>query len=523
MLSEFQGQSNQYRSMASESTTAANTVGSQLFKTMQTARGRESVTGQGSNSAISESQNLVNSWSENLQIHYGWSKNVADTAARRAFIEGGFNAGVDGKLGLEALGTGGGISGGVSARGGTQQDSGQTFSTSAEERIQQGFDFLNSESRSSQATQSRDSFYRSTSSSSDSEVRGLTQRRDASLTEAQTYSAEASRINDAGKRYESALSTTDSGGFQWSRDMSQEYVQFANRELANNPSLRNSGYEVWMTGELSPDQQRVRGILERKFESSFIDQMKQDLGPIGPLPARPIDAPSSGSAAEVSAWGNRQIGAANSGAPSITVGSDARDPALTGLVAGRLDGSDGRMDGHRLQAGADGVLAHRLGDGVQDYATERNNSSLIRTMPVVGPAISYVERNLGTTTFDARPYAAAHGVAIKPGSNLSTLDVKMAPVISEVAVQTRGMGLTAPTVTSAQDRRHTSDSLHPDGLALDFRGNNITVKEGRALARRVDAQLGPGYDVFFESSKRNPDNNHLHAEYDGKGVPRKRK
>jgi conjugal transfer mating pair stabilization protein TraG len=62
--------------------------------------------------------------------------------------------------------------------------------------------------------------------------------------------------------------------------------------------------------------------------------------------------------------------------------------------------------------------------------------------------------------------------------------------------------------------------LHPSGNALDFRGNNISVAQGEALADGTRRSLPPGYDVIFEQN-RNPAKNHLHVEYDPK--PRRRK
>lgn len=124
------------------------------------------------------------------------------------------------------------------------------------------------------------------------------------------------------------------------------------------------------------------------------------------------------------------------------------------------------------------------------------------------------------SNFDATNLIHDNGVAIKPGTNVRSLDVHMAPAITVVASETRNLGLTAPTLTSAQDRHHTDGSLHPDGKALDFRGRNITIAEGRALAGRVSQRLGPNYDVQFETFPNNPANNHLHTEYDPK-PPRK--
>jgi conjugal transfer mating pair stabilization protein TraG len=58
-------------------------------------------------------------------------------------------------------------------------------------------------------------------------------------------------------------------------------------------------------------------------------------------------------------------------------------------------------------------------------------------------------------------------------------------------------------------------SAHYNNRGLDFRGNNISVEDGKKLAADVSQRLGRNYDVKFETFK-NSSNNHLHVEYDPK-------
>jgi hypothetical protein len=98
--------------------------------------------------------------------------------------------------------------------------------------------------------------------------------------------------------------------------------------------------------------------------------------------------------------------------------------------------------------------------------------------------------------------------------DIGSLDPAMAPVIRAVAVAAERLGLPQPVITSGNDGRHSRGSLHYDNRALDFRGNNITDAQGRALANEVRRMLGTGYDVIFETFPGNPANDHLHIEFD---------
>ena len=132
----------------------------------------------------------------------------------------------------------------------------------------------------------------------------------------------------------------------------------------------------------------------------------------------------------------------------------------------------------------------------------------------VQPAVR-PEQSLPSRPFDGRIVAAEAGVAIKSdGVDIDTLHTAMAPVIRAVAEAADRLGLPQPVITSGNDSRHSARSLHYQDRALDFRGNNITDTQGRALQNEVRRILGPGYDVIFETFENNPANDHLHVEYD---------
>ena len=96
-VGEYQSQASQHREMASESISAANTLGSQIFNTAQTSRGSETTTGQQMQDALSQSQNLTRSWSDRLVNEFGFDRRAADELSRQSYIQGTGNLGLGSK------------------------------------------------------------------------------------------------------------------------------------------------------------------------------------------------------------------------------------------------------------------------------------------------------------------------------------------------------------------------------------------------------------------------------------------
>jgi hypothetical protein len=70
-------------------------------------------------------------------------------------------------------------------------------------------------------------------------------------------------------------------------------------------------------------------------------------------------------------------------------------------------------------------------------------------------------------------------------------------------------------VTSANDSTHGANSLHYKGKALDLRTKHIRDESTKlAIIKRITHDLGPQFDVVYESAGR--DNEHVHLEFDPK-------
>lgn len=108
-----------------------------------------------------------------------------------------------------------------------------------------------------------------------------------------------------------------------------------------------------------------------------------------------------------------------------------------------------------------------------------------------------------------------YSVSKKSGANISGLSAKMIPTIGEMAAAAADLRLPKPVITAGSNGKHKKNSLHYKNLGLDYRGNNITDAQGRALGGLVQTRLGQDYDAFFEQPDgKPPAYDHFHAEYD---------
>jgi hypothetical protein len=100
--------------------------------------------------------------------------------------------------------------------------------------------------------------------------------------------------------------------------------------------------------------------------------------------------------------------------------------------------------------------------------------------------------------------------AVKPGATLSTKpEIEHARRIVASVYQANGYTVTVTEGWASEG--HTANSKHYEGLAEDYRVNDIPFDKWLTLAAQIRARLGSDYDVLLE---RDPD--HIHVEYDPK-------
>ncbi|MBV1692237.1 conjugal transfer protein TraG N-terminal domain-containing protein [Novosphingobium sp. G106] len=513
-LSEGFGHVEQTREAASQSWTAARSNATQLFETAQRSASSGTEEGRALTSSISRMQDLSLSMSENLQNRFGLDKQTSDSLARTAIMSGDISGSAGANLVVAAL------------NGSTRLGSSAERRTGGDIRASDGFsevfDYVRREASSDAARSARESFTRATTSSSNSDLRGMSERFDASLSEARGRSVEASNAEETFNRYSRDFAQAESHGFQFSQNETQALADFMRHELdrPENWPLQATGY---YPGLVSPNAQQsaVRDTLIRKFVDEKVGAMREELGVVPDAPGRSIAGPASRSVGDIQAWGHSNQANLQSRAPAVHVAGAARDREVEGLVSARVDDSRGRLDQEGREMHNTGVMAHDEADRVRGDVDRRQHSSLGGTLPIVGNIIDKVgvrgtPGNPFEGGFNARVVAREAGAEIKQGVNLSGTDRSMSSVFGAVTLSGRELGLPGAVVTSGQDGRHKHDSLHPEGKALDFRGNNISVAQGRAWAGGVKSRLGADYDVIFETFPRDPERNHLHVEHDPK-------
>ncbi|ODT93701.1 MAG: hypothetical protein ABS86_00805 [Sphingobium sp. SCN 64-10] len=521
-LSQGSGVVEQKRVAANDSWATTRTESSRLFDTAQTSASATTEEGRSLSSSIAQVQDLSSQWSNTLQTQFGMTKTEADRLARDTVLTGRAGIGASGALSGKRGPFSGQVDGKLGIDGTSSDRRNSEQGVSAQNSNSDAYQWLEKESNSEAARQARESFYRATTSSTDSQVRGLGREVSQDLRHSQSLSDEASRAEEQYQRWSNEFSQFERDGYALNKNLSQDFVRFAQAAMMDpqNRHLDQSYHPglVNMTGT----QAMTQDALLKQFMDDRVEQMHRDLGVVPDAPGGTIAGPSFSTADEIRAIGATGMADIASRGPAIDTSGTARDVALEDNVSGRLDGSVARLDeyGHGMRATLLGD--RRQADSLGAAAEARNDSWVIRTMPGVASALtalgidSAADAPLGGHRVNLAGVAAAAGLGVKGGANLSSMDSSMAPALTAAAASAHALGLPQRVVTSARDSQHTRGSLHPEGKGLDLRGNDISVAQGRQWASDVRERLGPDYDVNFETFRNNPANNHLHIEHDPK-------
>lgn len=521
-LSQGSGVVEQKRVAANDSWATTRAESARLFDTAQVSASATTEEGRSLQSSIAQVQDLSSSWSNTLQTQFGMTKSEADKLARDTVLTGRAGIGASGAV----SGRSGPLSGQVDGKIGIDGNSSDRRNTeqgvSTQNANTDAYQWLEKETNSEAARQARESFYRATTSSTDSQIRGLGQEVSQDLRHSQSLSEEASRAEEQYQRWSSEFSQFERDGYALNKNLSQEFVRYAQTAMLD-PQNRHldQSYHPGIVN-MTTTQAMTQDALLKQFMDDRVEQIHRDLGVVPNVPGGTIAGPSFSTAEDIRAIGNAGMADIASRGPSVDVSGSARDQALENNVSGRLDGSVARLDeyGHGMRATLLGD--RRQADNLGATAEARNDSWVVRTMPGVSSALralgldNAAEAPLGGHRVNLGGVAEAAGLGIKGGANLSSMDSSMAPALTAAAASAHALRLPQRVVTSARDSQHSRGSLHPEGKGLDLRGNDISVAQGRQWARDVRERLGPDYDVNFETFRDDPANNHLHIEHDPK-------
>lgn len=210
-----------------------------------------------------------------LQSRFGLRAEVADAIAVEKFVSGSVegSAGVGVNFGV-ARG-GGSVNGSVGAAR-RWTDSDVAAISRDESRIQ---DAMESWSNNRGWTQNRDTFQRSTSTSSRSDVASRAEGISASVTDAQSFSREARRFYEQADRSEKRWPIRDDHGVSGSLNTSDAFLAFARAAITNTPLVYGhfdpADAQDWQSSD--PEIATERSLLLSKYVERVGSEMRAEI------------------------------------------------------------------------------------------------------------------------------------------------------------------------------------------------------------------------------------------------------
>ena len=524
-LSEGYGRVEQLRETANESWSATATAATNLTNRAETQRASSEQTGSGTNNSLTNMYEASETLSNDLQSKFGLSKADSERISRVSSITGSADAG---------LGTPGGklspLQAQIGARVSAQalRDTGRVIST--EQGFSEVHGYVERQTSTMQARQSREDFNRDTSTSSDSRTRALSEDLSSSIAQSRSAGLEASTAEETYSRISNDVSQAESRGYSLNYDETQDFVNFTTEELAKpeNSALRSIGYHPGMAAP-NDTQIGARDMLLQRFADSQIEEMRGELGLVPDIPARTMEGPAVRTGEGVREWGESNSDRLRGDAPAVSVRANSGDAALAADVAGRVEsGQDYVLDGGRGLRN-EGVPAYREASALRDGVGERNHQSIGRTLPIVSPLMDKVDEWMGPSgSTAAGPSGPVSDLPVS-GSVSSGFGMRKHPVTGKMSGH-RGMDIAAPagtplraTLPGVVDR--VSANEHNDG------GNYIVVDHSDGSERKYLHMQGPtalqpgdqvsvGQELGKVGSTGRSTGPHLHYEIwrDGKPV-----
>ena len=401
-LSQGFNKAESLRQAASESRSATVSNGTELLESATRSASSSNENGSAFNSSVSKFNDQVRSLSNTLQERFGLTESDSQSISRSFLLSGevGASGGVNGKLGV---GSSEGIIAAIGADASAKLSSsliaqhrhatGETLT--ADQALSRVADYAYKESNSTQARQAREDFTRATSSSSDSELKSLSDRYSASLSDTRNYSNEAARTQEAYERHSQDFSEAASRGYTLSQDETQEFVTYAQQALRapENSLLASTGWQPRLVAT-TPEQEQVKQILLKQFMDDKVDQVRQELGVSFPELGSPTgERPSITSAEGVQSFGEANISAISARGPNVSVRANSGDASLREEAAERIAEGSFRLTSDGLSLGNKVIGAEGRAGALSDRVDERNHESIGSSLvsPVIKGAENYLE------------------------------------------------------------------------------------------------------------------------------------
>lgn len=288
LASNSRSQSETFSNMAQQSTSSAITRFNELRDTYSRGTSFETSSGQGSSSSIGSAFSEVDNASKGLQQQYGLSRRASDDITISWFLNGDAALGVRGEKGAGTASAG--------VKGGRNQNWTNSDIGIASEDRSKIMGSLKQISDSNNWSNTRDSFVRSVSSSSSSQISSSASGLTKSLTEAQSYTVEARRAQEVASRLENQATWYENNNIAGSLNLSQTYRDWGMGEIDANRDYYGQARFDDIDFQMSAKGQQ----LQARFVESYADQLHDEVASDLNLPAfAPVSKPGVGSAGDV--------------------------------------------------------------------------------------------------------------------------------------------------------------------------------------------------------------------------------
>ena len=496
----------QKRHAANDAWSTAFATSTRLTDAVQHSNSSDTAEGRAMNWSLGQMNDLTERTSATLQSRFHLSRTEADEYARQAVQTGQVSGDVkaSASVGLPGSKAGMPVSAGLSAGLGastslrSDQSRGNRSVTSGGTDISDVQDYLRTVATSEQARETRESFARATSNSSDSRVRGLSSDMQQDLRHAQSASDEASHAEETFKRWQTEIGESQRNGYAFSRNDSQNFAIFVTEQLRDsaNRHLDQSYYPGRQ--HLTHSQAATESLLLGRFMADRVQQVRTELGVVPDAPAGTLAGTSVMSADGIRLAAQAGMARVRSQGPAVRVRSSSRDHALEGQVGGNI--SEGTTEVRKIHDGLQSLdTGARLDlDHVAAVNRDRQGASLLQTMPVVG-------------------------TGLPPEGGMPSRNLPIGPV--ERVLPSQGTGFrTYGRANAGTNQAGTGEfiaQLQALGIAWSASGHapvafgDISVPGGGPMAGHTGHQAGHEVDVRpFRTDGRNAQTSWRSANYD---------
>ena len=390
-LSQGRGVVDQKREGYSQSFSATMSKSSRLFDTAQQSVSSETSEGRAIQDSMSVMSQKSAEISEHLQRTGGFSKETADVMATQATRTGSIDLDAAlrttvGGAALQAMGVNLSAGGKIGTQWMASQSRNSSDRESTVQRMEESISSAERMANTETATQARDTFYRTTASSSNSELRGLSQDTQASLAETRSASRDVSRAEETYARYSSEIQQARSQGVQYGTNLGQEFANWWDTVGKNDPSnldIRMSGWDPQMVNPTAT-QSRARDTAVNRFLDGKLDKIRDDFGIDPSKVQHRLEGPASTSLEGVKQFGEGSMAMVAGGAPPVSVARSARDEGLRDEVAERIGESQAAVGDRGVELRREHAAMGLEASEMRANLAERQTGSLWQNMSFAG-------------------------------------------------------------------------------------------------------------------------------------------